>query len=128
MTDYRDLLGDHAIDLPGQEQDTSSEDGEDGEGDVSLITGKVRTSKTASHLHSEGQLTVINDKTIRSVCRRRNLSVRLLFSLVHENGGGAFLAGRAWSGLEQKLGETEVREAVQGRRGIAAGYEGEGET
>ena len=47
-------------------------------------------------------------------------------SLVHEKGGGAFLASRAWSGLEQKLGETEVRETVQGRRGIAAGYEGEG--
>ena len=47
-------------------------------------------------------------------------------SLVHENGGGAFLAGRSWSGLEQKLGETEVRETVQGRRGIASGYEGEG--
>ena len=50
-----------------------------------------------------------------------------MFSLVHEKGGGAFLAGRSWSGLEQKLGETEVKETVHGRRGIAAGYEGEGE-
>ena len=40
---------------------------EDGEGDVSLITGKVRTAAKASELHSEGQLTVINDKTIRYV-------------------------------------------------------------
>ena len=71
MTDYRDLLGDQALDLPSREEETSSEDGEDGEGDVSLITGKVRTSKPASHLHSEGQLTVINDKTIRSVWRPR---------------------------------------------------------
>ena len=38
---------------------------DEGEGDVSLITGKVRTASKASELHSEGQLTVINDKTIR---------------------------------------------------------------
>ena len=49
------------------------------------------------------------------------------FSLVHERGGGSFLAGRTWSGVEQRLGETEVSGVVQGRRGIAAGYEGEGE-
>ena len=48
------------------------------------------------------------------------------FSLVHENGGGSFLAGRSWSGVEQRLGETEVSGVVQGRKGIAAGYEGEG--
>ena len=49
------------------------------------------------------------------------------FSLVHEKGGGSFLAGRTWSGVEQRLGETEVSGVVQGRRGIAAGYEGEGD-
>ena len=47
--------------------------------------------------------------------------------MVHEKGGGSFLASRTWSGVEQKLGETEVSGVVQGRKGIAAGYEGEGE-
>ena len=63
MTDYRDLLGEQGHDLPGLEQEEDSS--EDGEGDVSLITGKVRTTKLTSDLRSEGELTVINDKTIR---------------------------------------------------------------
>ena len=33
-----------------------------------------------------------------------------------------FFSSRAWKGLEQKLGETEVSSAVEGIRGIAAGY------
>lgn len=38
----------------------------------------------------------------------------------------SFLAGRSWIGLEQKLGETPVVKAVEGRRGIAIAYEEEG--
>ena len=34
----------------------------------------------------------------------------------------AFLSHRSWQGLEQKLGETEVGAAVQGRTGVAAVY------
>ena len=50
------------------------------------------------------------------------------FSVIHESGGGAYLAGRSWGGLEQQLGQTPVAGgAVQGRRGVAAGYEGEGQ-
>ena len=68
ITDYRDLLGEQGGLLPAKEvEEVSCEDSEDGEGDVSLITGKVRTSYKASDLHSEGRLTVINDKTIRFV-------------------------------------------------------------
>lgn len=37
------------------------------------------------------------------------------------------MASRTWSGVEQRLGETEVGGVVQGRKGIAAGYAGEGE-
>ena len=39
-----------------------------------------------------------------------------------------FLAGRSWQGLERKLGETPVVKAVEGRRGIAIAYEGEGKS
>ena len=62
-------------------------------------------------------------------CRKfQNLFIFVFsLSLVHEKGGGSFLASRTWSGVEQKLGETEVSGVVQGRKGIAAGYEGEGE-
>lgn len=38
----------------------------------------------------------------------------------------SFLAERSWRGLEQKLGETPVVKAVEGRRGIAIAYEEEG--
>jgi diphthamide biosynthesis protein 2 len=46
---------------------------------------------------------------------------------LHQSGGGEFLLERSWKGLEQKLGETEVLDAVEGRPGIASGYEGEGQ-
>ena len=56
------------------------------------------------------------------------LSKLRTFSVIHESGGGAYLAGRSWGGLEQQLGQTPVAGgAVQGRRGVAAGYEGEGQ-
>ena len=35
---------------------------------------------------------------------------------------GDRLADRSWQGLEQKLGQTPVSKAVEGRRGIAMGY------
>ena len=60
------MLGKQEGEGEGEARHTEEEDG-DGEGDVSLITGKVRTAAKASELHSEGQLTVINDKTIRYV-------------------------------------------------------------
>lgn len=33
-----------------------------------------------------------------------------------------YLSSRSWRGLEQKQGETPVTKAVEGRKGIAAGY------
>ena len=34
----------------------------------------------------------------------------------------AYLEHRSWQGLEQKLGETEVGVAVEGRSGVATAY------
>ncbi len=48
-------------------------------------------------------------------------------TLLHQSGGGEFLLERSWKGLEQKLGEMEVLDAVEGRPGIASSYEGEGQ-
>ena len=33
--------------------------------------------------------------------------------LLYVGGGGEFLASRSWSGLQQQLGETEVKPTVQ---------------
>ena len=33
-----------------------------------------------------------------------------------------YLSSRSWRGLEQKQGETPITKAVEGRKGIAAGY------
>ena len=33
-----------------------------------------------------------------------------------------YLQSRSWQGLEQRLGETEVTEAVEGTTGVAAAY------
>ena len=38
-----------------------------------------------------------------------------------------YLHSRSWQGLERKLGETEVIDAVEGRSGIAMGYSHEPE-
>jgi len=103
VTDYRELLegGDKYAEASSV----------DHEADVSLLTGKIRNM--GNHVgedHGEGKLMIVNDKTV---------------SLLHENGGGQFLATRSWGGLEQKLGETDVAKVVDGRKGIASGYEGE---
>merc|ERR1712098_947740 len=69
VTDYRDLL----VENPDSDKNVENEDSDDSddEGDISLITGKIRNScKTVSN--EESALSVINDKTI---------------SLLHEGGG-----------------------------------------
>ena len=79
--------------------------------DISLISGKVRTTNLED-----------SDK-IGSALATQETSL----SVLHRSGGGEFLLERSWRGLEQKLGETEVKDAVEGKTGIASGYEGEGQ-
>ena len=66
VTDFQELLitSSAGVDDGGGGVDVDQEK-EDGEGDVSLITGKVRSSARSQEHMSGGQLTVINDKTIR---------------------------------------------------------------
>ena len=39
--------------------------------------------------------------------------------------GAGYLQTRSWQGLEQNLGQTEVKKASEGVKGIAMGYENE---
>ena len=39
--------------------------------------------------------------------------------------GAGYLQNRSWQGLEQKLGQTEVKKATEGERGIAMSYDKE---
>ncbi|KAK5624038.1 Diphthamide biosynthesis protein 2 [Crenichthys baileyi] len=87
---------------------------DDDEIDVSLITGALRNQNL---LNSEPVESTFGSSV---VLRNQTLTV------ANTNSAASFLAGRSWRGLEQKLGETPVVKAVEGRRGIAIAYEEEG--
>ena len=88
----------------------------DASSDVSLITGKVRNLGAAA---ADGD----DNEDSSGALAAQETAVGLL----HQGGGGEFLSGRGWQGLEQKLGETPVTKAERGRAGIAGGYQGEGQ-
>ncbi|XP_060081378.1 2-(3-amino-3-carboxypropyl)histidine synthase subunit 2-like [Ylistrum balloti] len=108
VTDFRSLL-------PGGDNYVAMPDTFEAQTDVSLVTGKLRT------------IGVTEDKDIVSTAmipRNQNMAV----SEVPADTAGEYLASRSWRGLEQKLGETEVTKALEGQKGIAAGYTNEPET
>ena len=70
--------------------------------DISLITGKIR----ATNLEAE-------DSSSLTALATQQTAI----STLHRSGGGEFLLERSWQGLEQKLGETEVVDAVEGKTG-----------
>ncbi|XP_054622419.1 2-(3-amino-3-carboxypropyl)histidine synthase subunit 2 [Dunckerocampus dactyliophorus] len=107
VTDFRHLL-------PGGQSHVPLAEGQEDcdQTDVSLITGALRNYK----LDPEP----VNSQSSSVVLRNQTLTV------ANPNSAASFLAHRSWRGLEQKLGETPVLKAVQGRRGIAIAYEEEG--
>ncbi|KAM9827765.1 2-(3-amino-3-carboxypropyl)histidine synthase subunit 2 [Neosynchiropus ocellatus] len=109
VTDFRHLL-------PGGRSHVPVADGleETEQTDVSLITGALRSNHLQDSEHAGSPF-------ISSVVLRNQT-----MTLANTNTAAAFLANRSWHGLEQKLGETPVEKAVQGRRGIAIAYEEEG--
>lgn len=107
VTDFRHLLP------GGQSHVPLAELQEYREADVSLISGGLRRQCLDDEL----------DRTSESsslVLRNQTMTVSTT------NSAASFLAARSWQGLEQKLGETPVVKAVEGRRGIAIAYEEEG--
>jgi diphthamide biosynthesis protein 2 len=85
----------------------------DRETDVSLITGGIRNLNTDAN----------HENQIRQEMMKRDDAL----SVLHYSGAGEFLINRTWTGLEQKLGETPVTKAVEGRKGIASSYSHETE-
>ncbi|GAA6219424.1 diphthamide biosynthesis protein 2 [Lates japonicus] len=109
VTDFRHLLPGGQSHVPLVDQ---QEDGD--ETDVSLITGALRSRNL---LNSEPAESSFSSSV---VLRNQTMTV------ANTNPAASFLAERSWRGLEQKLGETPVVKAVEGRRGIAIAYEEEG--
>lgn len=81
--------------------------------DVSLITGKLRKIGRSDDEEKEST----SEKNV--VKRNDGLTV----ANVHTGAG--YLQNRSWKGLEQNLGQTEIKKATEGAKGIAMGYENE---
>ncbi|XP_055110987.1 2-(3-amino-3-carboxypropyl)histidine synthase subunit 2 isoform X3 [Symphalangus syndactylus] len=79
--------------------------------DVSLITGDLRPPPAWKSSNDRESLA---------------LTPRPQLELAESSPAASFLSSRSWQGLEPRLGQTPVTEAVSGRRGIAIAYEDEG--
>lgn len=86
------------------------------ETDVSLITGKLRTNRGSEIDNSE----LVEDNRDSRVALKSEGTVAL-----NSNFGAGYLTERSWKGLEQNLGQSEVKLAEEGRKGIAQNYENE---
>lgn len=104
--------------LPGEEDyvqpiEEMTRESEENFSDVSLITGKLRSSNFNG---SDCQNVLENENETSIATQERQISV------IHEGGGGQFLKDRSWQGLEQKLGNIPASMAVKGQTGIATHY------
>ncbi|KAJ8305915.1 hypothetical protein KUTeg_016460 [Tegillarca granosa] len=77
--------------------------------DVSLITGKMRTLGQDTPVELSSSVMLRNDSLTVGVQQQAETA-------------GEYLSSRSWKGLDQKLDETPVVKAVEGRKGIAATY------
>ncbi|KAG3282979.1 hypothetical protein H1C71_033541 [Ictidomys tridecemlineatus] len=107
LTHYADLLPGSPFHVPLPPPESELWDTPD----VSLISGELRPPP-AWHLS--------NDPGCFALTPRPQLE------LAESSPAASFLSSRSWQGLEPRLGQTPVTEAVSGRRGIAIAYEDEG--
>nr|XP_057916899.1 2-(3-amino-3-carboxypropyl)histidine synthase subunit 2 [Doryrhamphus excisus] len=106
VTDFGHLLPGGQSHVPLAEGQEDSD-----QTDVSLITGALRNYKLDTEpVTSHSSSVVLRNQTL---------------TVANTNSAASFLAHRSWRGLEQKLGETPVVKAVEGRKGIAIAYEEE---
>lgn len=85
--------------------------------DVSLLTGKIR------NLESDDDVTIYNkdDNGDGTIAIKSDGMLAINY-----NYGAGYLNDRTWKGLEQNLGKNDVKLAVDGKKGIAQGYDNEG--
>ena len=136
-TDFSHLLQEPSSASPLFESDR--DDGED-EYDISLLTGKMRqiwkkpsgrqnpnedsnnNNNNNNNSSSSSSSSTTTTTTTTTIAERSGESQ---LSMLHDNPAIRYFQQRSYKGLEQKIGETEVAEMQQGRRGIAKGYDHE---
>ena len=79
------------------------------EPDVSLISGGLRGSK----------------EDAPSVTEMNTVACKTDGTIAIGKSGATFLLERSWKGLEQRLGQSEIKPSEKGRSGIPLGYENE---
>ncbi|PFX33545.1 2-(3-amino-3-carboxypropyl)histidine synthase subunit 2-like [Stylophora pistillata] len=109
ITDFRELLPGASASVELEVEENMDESSEIP--DVSLVTGHLGPTYRSSD--------VDRGNSSRSLVERNQ---ETSLSTQHHTSAAEYLASRSWRGLEQKLGETPVAQAVEGRTGIAAGY------
>jgi diphthamide biosynthesis protein 2 len=104
-----EFIADYSLLLDGMKHHLPLELSKD-ESDVSLISGEIRYLSTDENLKDENRSLIKRDDAL---------------SVIHHYAAGEFLKNRSWTGLEQNLGQTPVVSVVDGRKGLAMGYENE---
>jgi len=100
------------------EEEERDEPDSDEEPAFSLITGSYKVSSKLAAVN----LSEDSSSSAGTVAVRNQHS-----DVVLASGSGDYLSRRLFKGLEQRIGETPVQLAVEGRRGVARGYEHEGD-
>ncbi|KAF9165623.1 Diphthamide biosynthesis protein 2 [Actinomortierella ambigua] len=136
ITDFQQLLPDegmvgvdkvkisqHQLEAASDvEDDEGNSDDEDDRPHFSLVTGQFKQSRRyATNKEDTKELSELLETTKDLTLRNKDTSVARLMS----SAAGEFLAKREFTGLEVNLGETPVELAVEGRAGIARGYNSE---
>jgi diphthamide biosynthesis protein 2 len=101
--------------LPGLQDNKEPEAKEEEEAEYSFITGSM---KKKLNIHSGEDVVSSTGSEVATRNNNQQLST-------HWSPAATFLSQRTFKGLEQKLGETEVKKAVEGMAGIPMQYENE---
>ncbi|XP_046385547.1 2-(3-amino-3-carboxypropyl)histidine synthase subunit 2 [Ischnura elegans] len=119
-----DFIPDFREFLPGglaysEEKDCSqSNEQEQNVTDVSLLSGKIRQICV-----SAGNSGAVGSDSEDGDCKDLAIRSEMAIDVVHVGGGGEFLTGRSWKGLELNKEENQSPSSVQlGRIGTASGY------
>ncbi|XP_064476813.1 2-(3-amino-3-carboxypropyl)histidine synthase subunit 2-like [Ornithodoros turicata] len=111
----RDYTTDYGDILPGGDLYVEQKASEGTRYDVSLATGSIRKLGIEEKSERLVEMTVATKVGTVAV------------PSLHTGAAGEYLMRRTWQGLDPELGKTAVADIAVGKKGIAAGYEGEGE-